>query len=89
MIPNKTGIWEWFPESEPSKSLRVYVWNVFERYPNQTPHFRVYWRGGYYDVSPDGQDTESIKRFNEAGWSNGTWGNYLGDYEDFNEEELY
>jgi hypothetical protein len=95
MIPNKTGIWEWF-NLDGVRRL-VYVWNVFEKYPNQEPWFRVCWKGGYYDIKPQEEDAETTRligqtaqeRFEEAGWSGGKWGKYMGQYSDFKEEELY
>ena len=94
-LPNKTGIWEWF-DLDGNRRL-VFVWNIFDKYPKNEPYFRVCWRGSYYDVSPEPEDNEmtrllgktSQERFDESGWSRGTWGNYLGQYEDFNETELY
>jgi hypothetical protein len=87
MIPDKQGIWEWF-ELDGTRRL-VYVWNVFEKHPNLQPYFRVYFNASYYDVRPDGEDANAIKRFNEAGWSSGTWGKWLGDYNDFDEKDIY
>lgn len=83
MKPDRTGIWEWF-ELDGTRRL-VYVWNVFEKHPNLEPYFRVCCHGSYYNVHDIPEDGIHGK----AEWIHGTWGNYMGQYEDFDESQLY
>ena len=43
MMPNKTGLWEWFSEDGTKKLV-----DVCEVLPG---YFRVYFRGGYYNIT--------------------------------------
>lgn len=62
-IPDRQGEWEWFRED--GTKIIVFVYNIFSKFHNQTPFYRVYYRGGYYNVTDE--------------WTHGTWGEYLGN----------
>ena len=73
----------------------VHVWDVYEKYPNHKPYFRVCWGGGYYDIVDsietlyNTQRKPVATRLKKSEWTHGTWGNYVGQPEDFKEEEIY
>ena len=93
MLPNKSGIWEWI-DADGTKRL-VHVWNVYEKYPKNEPYFRVCWGGGYYDIVDSIETLYDCNlkpigtREKKSEWTGGTWGNYVGQLEDFNADEIY
>lgn len=70
MKPNVPGVWEWF-DSDGVKRL-VSVVDCGTHHGPSSQYLRVYWWGGYYDVTyigilPDGKDHEWPDR----------WGKYV------------
>jgi hypothetical protein len=82
MIPNKEGVYEWF---EPNGIKRlVYVCDVSK--PLCEGDLKVCWWGSYYSIV----DEDTGNGFDrKAEWSTGEWGNYVGPFESFKEEDLY
>ena len=62
MKPNKPGIWEWFDENKRKRLV-----NVVDAGFEDEPYLRVYFNGGYYDVT---------KEFDEEEWPN-RWGKFV------------
>ena len=82
MCPNKEGIWEWF-EKDGTKRL-VSVFDV-NKPIGQPPYFRVYWWGGYYNVSDDPTEDGPFGRIE---WED-RWGNFVAELGTLSQEELY
>jgi len=86
MKPDRAGIWEWFEKDGVRRLVEVVNCAV----PNDPPHLRVYWWGGYYNVN-DEHDAEhpEYDHLTKAEWVHGTWGNRIGDNLSLPEEQLY
>lgn len=67
-VPDRAGLWEWFCND--GSKVVIPVCNVFDNFPDMYPYYRVYYRGGYYNVADE--------------WTHGTWGKYLGNSVDEN-----
>ncbi len=85
MKPDKEGIWEWF-EEDGTKRL-MYVCNVGGPLPEH--YLRVYWWGGYYNISDDpGVDDKYGPIPGKAEWPD-RWGNYIGPLGTVPDADLY
>jgi hypothetical protein len=91
MKPDCAGIWEWFDDDGTKRLVEVFdvAADVRKVYPAESPHFRVYWWGGYYNVNDetDPQHPE-YDEFTKAEWPD-RWGNRIGDNSSLPEEQLY
>ena len=83
MRPDRPGIWEWF-DDDGTKRL-VEVFNCAP--PNDPPHLRVYWWGGYYNVN-DEHDPEhpEYDHCTKAEWTD-RWGERVADNNTLPESE--
>lgn len=72
MKPNKVGLWEW--TNDGGEVITVPVVDVGGNIGVQW--FRVYYRGGYYNVNDEEIGTPD-EEYSKAEWPD-RWGNYVG-----------
>jgi hypothetical protein len=84
MKPNKPGIWEWYDDTGTKQFVSVV--NV-ECDPSYPPYFRVYFRGGYYNINNEAVGTWE-EEFSLAEWPD-RWGYYVGDEGCVSNEQIY
>jgi hypothetical protein len=77
VIPDRSGVWEWFNASGEKKLVSVVN---CEPDPAHKPYLRVYFWGGYYNVC----DSE----YNSCEWP-GPWGDWVCEHGDEGGRELY